>query len=244
MIRSALFCLLGLAIGSGLGFFVANNSAPPSAAVAPGAQSKGPGAAGPLSPEQLDGELPPGHPDPAANTTPNPNDKSGGAATSPRIQQAMAEADSKPKDYDAQINAAAAFYNNQAFDKAEIYLKRALAARPNDFDALSGLGNVKYDQEDYAAAQGYYEKALAQKKDPDVQTDLGNAYFKRKDFARAIAEYRKAIAINPKHEKAWQNIAAAAVQNGDKQTAREAVEKLTAINPQNPALPSFRESLQ
>jgi tetratricopeptide (TPR) repeat protein len=246
MIRSALFCLAGILFGSGIGFFVANNSVPVTA-VAPASPREGNGAAPPLDPNQTSGELPPNHPpmDGAEGGGPaNPDDKSGGAASSPRIQAAMDEADRNPKNYDLQLNAAAAFYNNGALDKAETYLKRALEAKPNDFDALSGLGNVKYDQGDYPAAQGFYEKALMQKKDPDVQNDLGNSFFKRKDYDRAIAEYRKALAVDPKHEKSWQNLAAAAIQKDDKTTAREAVGKLAAINPQNPALPSFRESLK
>jgi tetratricopeptide (TPR) repeat protein len=238
MMRSFLFCLAGLFCGGIIGFLVANNSAPVTA-VAPAPARQSNGVAPPLDPEQTSGELPANHP---------PLDAGGGqpsnpAASVPEVQQAMDAADRNPKDYEAQMSAAAAFYQNNAKDKAEIYLKRALAVKPNDPDALTGLGDVQYDREDYASAQATYEKVLKLKKDPNVQTDLGNTFFKRKQFDRAISEYRKAVAIAPQHEKAWQNIAAAAIQKGDQQTAREAVDKLAAINPQNPALASFRQSL-
>lgn len=245
MMRSAIFCAVGLLLGSFVGFFVANNSAPVTAVAPPQAGATGGNqrSAPPLDPNQS-GELPANHPpmEGAANA-PNPNDKSGGAATIPAIQRAMEEADRRTKDFDSQMRAAIAFYNNNAFDKAETYLKRALAIKPNDVDALKGLADTTYDKGDYATAQGYYEKVLAQRKQPDVQTDLGNTYFQRKDYARAIVEYRKALAIDPKHEKAWQNLAAAALRQGDKATTREAVDKLEAINPQNPAIASFRQSL-
>ncbi len=244
MLRSALFCLAGLLIGVGSGFFVANNSAPVTA-VAPAPARPNNGAAPPLDPNQTSGELPPNHPSVeggpgAANSGP---DKSGGAAGSTQVQGVMDAADRNAKDFAAQMRAAVAFYNNSAYDKAELYLKRALAVKPNDVDALTGMGNTKYDQNDFVAAQGYYEKVLAQKKDPDIQTDLGNTFFKRDEFARAIAEYRKAVTLNPQHEKAWQNMAAAALRQGDKTTAREAVDKLAAVNPQNPSLASLRQSV-
>jgi tetratricopeptide (TPR) repeat protein len=191
----------------------------------------------------MTGEMPANHPPLEGGNATGTPDPSGGAATSPQTQSAMDEADRNPKDFDRQMAAAVAFYNNRAYDKAETYRTRALAVKPNDVDALTGLANTKYDKGDYPAAQGLYEKILAQKKDSDIQTDLGNTFFKRKDFDRAIAEYRKAAAMNPQHEKAWQNIAAAAFQKGDKVVAREAIDKLAAINPQNPALPSLRESL-
>ncbi len=243
MIRSALFCLGGIIFGCLAGFFIANNSAPVTAnAPARPAATNAEGPAGPLSPEQLSGELPPNHPPP--DTKPGPNDVSDGAATSPKIQEAMNQADTKPKDFEAQLKAAVAFYQNNGLAKAEVYLQRALALKPNDPDALTGLANTKYDQGDYASAQAAYDKVLAQRKDPDIYTDLGNTFFKRNDYERAIAAYRQALALDPKHEKAWQNIAAAAAQKGDKATIREAIDKLAALNPNNPALPSLRESLK
>ena len=244
MIRSALFCLIGLLLGCLIGFLVANNNAPV-AAVGPAPPLTGEAAEGsarPLSPEQLSGDLPPNHPPP--DSKPNPDDKSGGASTSPKMQEVMDAADKNPKDFEAQLKAAVAFYQNDALPKAEVYLKRALAIKPNDPDALTGLANTKYDQGDYASAQSAYEKVLAQRKDPDIYTDLGNTYFKRDNYDSAITAYRQALTLDPKHEKAWQNIAAAAMQKGDKTAAREAVDKLAALNPQNPALPSLRESLK
>ena len=78
-----------------------------------------------------------------------------------------------------------------------------------------------------------------------MQTDLGNAFYRRTppDYARAIKEYRKTLAINPQHEKALQNLAAAALLLKDKATARTALDQLAAVNPNNPALAGLRENL-
>jgi tetratricopeptide (TPR) repeat protein len=252
MNKNILLCVVGLALGFGGGFFLANKvtsslpAAPASAATnAPSAASD---SAPPLDPTQAGAPLPPGHPDVnSASTTTgggtgdaNPN---GVAATNAEAQAAMEAADRKPKDFDLQMNAATVFYKLKAFDKAALYLQRAVELKPKDADALVALGNTKYDAGDFAAAATFYERALAvQPQNADVQTDLGNTYFQRQppDYKRAIEEYRKTLKLDPRHEKALQNMAAAAMQLGDKATAREAVQQLASVNPANPTLEALR----
>ena len=223
MSKNVLFCALGIVVGFFVGFFVVNSVTKPGALSSSAGASS---AAGPLKPEQMDGQLPTGHPDvgdaggDAAKTSP--------ASTSAEAQAAMVKADRAPKD----------------FDRAALYLSRALAIRANDFDALVLAGNAKYDAGDFAAAATFYERALAVKPDsPDVRTDLGNTYFNRKDYDRAIAEYRKSVAVDPNHLNSWKNIAAAALQKGDKAAAAEAVSKLTALDPQSQETAAYRRQL-
>jgi tetratricopeptide (TPR) repeat protein len=251
MNKNILLCIIGLALGFGAGFFLANKitggltiTAPP--ATAPRALA--PDSAPPLDPNQAGAPLPPGHPDVSnagtANENSNPN---GVAATNAEAQAAMEAADRKPQDFDLQMNAATTFYKLKAFDKATLYLERALKLKPKDTDALIAMGNTKYDVGDFNAAATFYERVLAvQPQNTDAQTDLGNSYFQRQppDFARAIEEYRKTLKIDPRHEKAWQNIAAAALQLGDKSTAREAIEGLSKVNPNNQYLEGLRSNLE
>ncbi len=155
----------------------------------------------------------------------------------------MEAADRNPADYDAQMTAAAIFYQLTEYDKVEFYLKRALAVKPKDVDALTALGNMRYDAADFSGAASFYERALSQQpNDPDVRTDLGNTYYQRTppNYDRAITEYRKALSLDPRHEKALQNLAAASLQKGDQVTARDAIARLAAVNPSNPALAPLR----
>jgi tetratricopeptide (TPR) repeat protein len=252
MSKNILLCIVGLMLGFGAGFFIANKitgsfPAAPVATTANNASSESPDSAPPLDPNQAGAPLPPGHPDidsaaaPGANSNPN-----GIAATNAEAQAAMEAADGKPKDFDLQMNAAATFYKLKAYDKAALYLQRAIDLKPRDFDALSAMGNTKYDAGDFPAAATFYERALAvQPQNAEVQTDLGNTYFQRQppDFRRAIEEYRKTLKIDPRHEKALQNIAAAALQLGDKAAAREAIEQLAVANPNNQYLEGLRSNL-
>ena len=249
MSKNILLCVIGLTLGFGVGFFLANKitgSIPPAPVAATNALRGPADSAPPLDPAEAGAPLPPGHPDinsasAAANSNPN-----GVAATNADAQAAMEAADRKPKDFDLQMNAAATFYKLKAFDKAALYLQRAIDLQPRDFDALSAMGNTKYDAGDFTAAASFYERALAvQPQQADVQTDLGNTYFQRQppDLRRAIEEYRKTLKIDPRHEKALQNIAAAALRLGDKTVAREAVDQLAAVNPNNQYLGGLRSNL-
>ncbi|HEX7996832.1 MAG TPA: tetratricopeptide repeat protein [Pyrinomonadaceae bacterium] len=250
MSRNISFCVVGILVGFMLGFFVANAGLTErQPAETPRTTTAATTSAPPLNPQQQVGPLPPGHPsvDDSANRANSSNgDRSGGASTSPLLQAAMDEADRNPRDFAAQMKAADAFYNMEAYDKAVVYLNRALALKPNDADALTLMGNAKYDQNDFVTAATFYERSLAQRPDANVRTDLGNTFFQRTppDYDRAIAAYRKALAIEPRNEKALRNLAAAALFKGDKKTAREAIDRLTAVNPDNPALASLRSGLE
>ena len=69
-----------------------------------------------------------------------------------QAQAAIDEADRNPKDFTAQIRAAAIFFQLGSMDKAELYLNRSLALKPDDPDALTGMGQTKYEAGDYAGA--------------------------------------------------------------------------------------------
>ena len=247
MQKNVLLCAVGVIFGFAVGFFVANSITRPGAQ-APSARPASDAAAGPLGPEQAGGPLPPGHPDIGkageGEDAPASAASTSAASTSADAQAAMDKADRSPKDFQAQVEAAQIFYKHQDYDKATLYAGRALAIKGNDLDALVLAGNAKYDAKDFAAAATFYERALAVKPDsPDVRTDLGNTYFNRKDYDRAVAEYRKSVAVDPNHLNSWKNIAAAALQKGDKATASEAIEHLTKLAPQSPETEAYRQKL-
>lgn len=248
MNKNILMCVIGLALGFGAGFFLANKITGDIAAAPPASAPRvAPDSAPPLDPDQAGAPLPPGHPDVnsavAGGENANPN---GVAATSAEAQAAMEAADRKPRDFDLQMNAATTFYKLKAFDKATLYLQRAIELKPKDADALLAMGNTKYDMGDFIEAATFYERVLAvQPQNTIAQTDLANTYLQRQppDVERAIEEYRKTLKIDPRHEKALQNMAAAALQIGDKATAREAIQQLAGANPNNQYLEGLRANL-
>jgi len=241
MTKNILYSLAGLLLGCVLGFFIANAGGRQRSASNMTASNQ-PSSTGSLSHSSESGQLPPGHPN--INNTGNANSAS---ALTAQSQAAMDEADRNPQDFTAQIRAAAIFFQLGSFDKATLYLNRSLALQPDNPDALTGMGQTKYETGDYAAAATYFEKVLAKNpNDADLHADLANTYAKRTppDYERALAEYRKALEIDPQNEGALEGLAGTALRKGDKTTARDAVDKLAAVNPSNAALPSLRSQLE
>ncbi|MCA1631133.1 MAG: tetratricopeptide repeat protein [Acidobacteria bacterium] len=200
--RNFLFCLGGLVLGFGVGFFLANrlgvgSTDAPTVAASDQVSSINVKGAPPLDPSEDTGQLPPGHPD---------------------------------------INGAASGATPASPE----------GAAAQDADALLEMGNVKYDSGDFTAAADFYTRSLAANpSNADARTDLGNTFFQRNppDYRRAIEEYRRALEIDPRHELTLQNLASAALNLKDKATARDAVDKLAAINPNNSMLAALRSSL-
>jgi tetratricopeptide (TPR) repeat protein len=234
MRKNIFYSVAGVLLGFFLGFFIANLGGRPRPVAANSSTAR------PLDPTRADGQLPPNH----------PNVSEGGgnaaAASSAQAQTAMDTADRNPQDFNAQIRAAAFFYQLQSLDKAELYLKRALELKPDDPDALTGMAHTKYDTGDFTSAVMFYEKVLAkQPDDADLRVDLGNAYVRRQppDLERAIAEYRRALEVNPAHEQGLARLADVSLHKGDKASARQAIDKLATVNPSSPALASLRATL-
>jgi tetratricopeptide (TPR) repeat protein len=238
MARNLIFCIIGITLGFMIGFFFANagrGSVPVDNARRATAGGNASRQARPLDPQQS-GQLPPDHPSLDGSS----------AASSAQLQTAMDSADRNPRDYDAQMTAAASFYQARDFNKAVVYLNRALAIRPDERDALTGMGQTKYQLGDYPGAATYFEKVLAREPaNADARASLGDTYFQRTppDYDRAIAEYRKALNVDPKHEHALAALADTLLRKGDKAGARDSIDKLTSLNPSHPALPTLRSML-
>ena len=235
--RNTIFGLAGAALGFLVGFYIANTIS--QQAPAPRSAAR----VGPASAPASAGQLPPDHPDigPPAGASGAP------APVSPEAQAAVEAAERSPRDFAAQFKAAETFYRLNDYRKAEQYAARAADLKPRDFKTHVLLGNSRYDRKDFIAAAEAYEQALTiNANDPDVRTDYGNTFFLRQppDLDRAIAEYRKSLATNPRHEQSWLNLASASVQKKDKQTALEALARLEAVNPNNPSLPTLRQSAE
>ncbi len=250
MIKNFVFAVLGIVSGFIVGFLITNNLAPvhvhthaePAAQIANAS-----GVAPPLDPSQVGGALPPNHPSVNGATNNASSNNRSAAATSASAQNAMAAADGAPADFDKQMEAAIIFYQAGDFDKATLYLERAVKIKPRDTDALIALGNTRYDAGDAIRAAEIYERALAiNPNNADVRTDLGNTYFIREppDYQRAINEYRRSLQVDARHEKTLQNLALALIRAGDKLAARQTIDKLALVNNQNPALASLRSQAE
>jgi tetratricopeptide (TPR) repeat protein len=162
----------------------------------------------------------------------------------PEVQAKLKAADDNPQDYDAQMQAAEMFHRINNPEKTLYYLQRAYALQPNDFDTLLILANETFDAGKYADAQPLYQKAIEVRPDNlDVRTDLGTTYWKLNQLDKAVDAFQTVLRTNPKHEFALRNLAVVSIQKGDAATAEDAINRLSAVSPQNEALASLRQDL-
>jgi cytochrome c-type biogenesis protein CcmH/NrfG len=86
-------------------------------------------------------------------------------------------------------------------------IQRALAANPQDAEALVALGNHYFDTGNFAKAIEAYNRSLSvQPKNPDVITDMAIAYRKMGQSQQAVDTFRKALEVDSTHAMALFNL--------------------------------------
>lgn len=181
--------------------------------------------------------------------------------TDEEVSQKIQEADSKPENIDYQKDLALGLYR-YATMKQEVkwlpdvarLMTRVYEKNPKDFNTAAVLGSIyfdigtsKSDNESLKKARDFYQKALEIKpKEIEVQTDLGATYLLStpSEPEKAIAEFQKSLQINPKHEKALQNMIQAKIAIGKISEAEGFLQKLKEINSNNEAISELTEKLE
>ncbi len=109
-------------------------------------------------------------------------------------------------------------------------------SNPNDTEALTKLGNLYYDAQQFSQAVDYYSKALAiQPANVGVRTDMGTAYWYMGDADRALSEFTKSLSHSPNHPQTLFNMGIVKWQGKkDPQGAVAAWEQLLKNNPNYP----------
>lgn len=90
---------------------------------------------------------------------------------------------------------------------AEAAFKKALAAEPDNEDAVTGLASVYTDRGDARGASQLLEKLAAKKPSAKAYVTLANNYESMREFALAAEAYKKALELDPGHSELNQPLA-------------------------------------
>ncbi len=113
--------------------------------------------------------------------------------------------------------------------------KRILSDDPKNFEALVGLGNLYFDNQQYQQAIDYYRKALkVQPNNPDVRTDMAICYFYLNLNDLAVSELEKVVKSYPNHAKAHYNLAVVYRRIGRLEAAKSEFEAFLKLVPYGP----------
>ena len=117
---------------------------------------------------------------------------------------------------------------------------------PRDFDAIVELGNINFDQRNYADAVALYKKAMEIRPDAlNVRTDMGTAMFYQDRYDEAIVEFQQVLKNDPKNAQALFNLGVTMLHGkNDPKSALQYWEKLIETNPDHPQAAVVREQIQ
>jgi tetratricopeptide (TPR) repeat protein len=183
------------------------------------------------------------------------------ALSDEEIRAKLAEADQNPDNAAFQKNLGLALYrygalknNVEIITESTRLLERAAKLLPDDRDVAVGSGNawfdigyIKKDNDAFAKARSYYEKALM--RDPgnvDVRTDVGISYFVQEppDDQKATSELKRALAADPKSERTLEFIIRSLTRQGNKTEAANYLKTLKDAHPTNRSIADLTAQIE
>lgn len=136
----------------------------------------------------------------------------------------------------AEVRYRAGLIDPKYLPEAAAAFRHILERQPDNVDAVRGLGNVAFDQEQPDVAIGYYERVLkARPDDRDVRTDLATMYLAAGRTQEAIDTYEAVLRAHPRFFQAQFNLALALQAAGQSARAVAALEQAQAMAPDETA---------
>jgi Flp pilus assembly protein TadD/peroxiredoxin len=121
-------------------------------------------------------------------------------------------------------------------EAAQKSLTRALQIQPDDPETNYSLGMFYAQQNQLDQAQTFLEKALALRPGySEAANNLGVLFVRQQNFARAEQQFANCIQANPTFDQAYLNLARLYLMQNDKTRARDILQQLLRVAPQNAA---------
>ena len=140
--------------------------------------------------------------------------------TADAVARAQAAVEQAPKNLNARRSLAVALAQAGRLSEAAMVFEQVLAADATDVESLTGLGHVRMQSQDPAAAVPLYERALQlQPAEAQTQLALGRALAALGNATAAQAAFERALALDARTAPAHTALAELALARGDVVTA-------------------------
>ncbi len=181
-----------------------------------------------------------------------------GAPASGQNQQAMMgdvravieKAKNNPQDFEAQIDAADAFYRIQKFKEAAELLEKAYQINPAEFTKMAGavafLGNYSLEEKKYDEAEKWFQRAIeSNPSEINFHIELATVFLEREPPApdKAIAPLEQALKIQPKNGHALGHLVEAYLLKKNTRAAEDTLDKLREAEPNNKRIAIYQNLL-
>jgi tetratricopeptide (TPR) repeat protein len=118
-------------------------------------------------------------------------------------------------------------------EKAEAIFKKILNDHPDSTSALSYLGKLYIDQEQYQQAIQLFQRIPENQRGPSTLAMLGLAYSQTGDYAQAVKNFKAALEADPENVDVRRQYADALMRSGKMDGAHNQFEQILKVNPQD-----------
>jgi tetratricopeptide (TPR) repeat protein len=165
----------------------------------------------------------------------------------PAAEAAARAAKEDPKNFDAQLKAADAYFQAGSYEDSIDFLTRANKLRPEDYDTVVKLGNVYSSAGRFEDAEQWYRAAISKKPDDcDARSELALTYYMRKPSQpeKAIAELRRSLDLDPRHVPSLHNLSLMLMETKQFAESEAVLARLEKTDPAYEQLPRLRDELE
>lgn len=121
---------------------------------------------------------------------------------------------------DELVNSGIRAISAQQLDQARQSFQEVLRVEPNHATAHQGLAMVADLTKNWTESDYHYKQALKiRPRDPGLLNDVGYSYLLQGRYQEAASYLDQAVELNPKHEKAQENLAMLSLRKGDRADA-------------------------
>lgn len=153
--------------------------------------------------------------------------------------------DQRPTYSIALLNLGNVYRRQKVYSKALACLERALEVEPADPEVNYSLGMFYAQQEQFRKAEDFLEKAVALRPDyPEALNNLGVIFVQLQDYSRAEEQFQTCIRLVPNFDQSYFNLARLDSSRGNKEQARDVLQKLLALQPQNQNAKKAMDSME
>lgn len=159
------------------------------------------------------------------------------------IAKTIETAKNEPKNFDAQIEAAKAYYQIGRQDETIEYLERAYAADAEKTAAQRGalgfIGQHHFEKKNYTEAETWLKRAIAVETETadkaEIHVALAKSFMQRQPAQadKAVTELQAALKLAPKDAHAIAHLIEAYALKKDAKGAEAALAQLKTVEPQN-----------